>query len=237
MRIPANAVEGIFVRRVNRFRAEVRAGRKNLAVHVAHSGRLGELLVPGNRVLLIPAAGAERKTSHDLLLAGRPDGRGWVCVDARVPNKLMKEALEAGRLPGFEGFSRISPEPRVPGGRLDFCLTGEGVRPCWIETKCVTLVEEGVARFPDAPTIRGARHLRHLIGRARAGGRSAVLFIIARPDARSFSPNEKNDPLFAETLREAVSAGVTARALKCDVNKKRIQILDEIPMRIAPPPP
>ncbi len=236
MRIPANAIEGIFVRRVNRFREEVRIGRGNLAVHVAHSGRLGELLVPGGRALLVPAAGAHRKTSHDLLLAGRPDGRGWVCVDARVPNKLVKEALEAGRLPGFEGFSRISPEPRVPGGRLDFCLTGEGVRPCWVETKCVTLVEEGVARFPDAPTVRGARHLRRLIALARAGDRSAVLFIILRSDTKSFSPNEKNDPLFAETLREAISAGVTARALKCDVNKERIRIHGEIPMGIAPLP-
>ena len=86
------------------------------------------------------------------------------------------------------------------------------------------------------PTVRGARHLRRLIALARAGDRSAVLFIILRSDTKSFSPNEKNDPLFAETLREAISAGVTARALKCDVNKERIRIHGEIPMGIAPLP-
>ncbi len=231
MRIPSGAVEGVFLQRVNRFRADVRAGRKTLAVHVANSGRLRELLFPGNRILLIPAGKPNRKTTHDLFLARRPDGRGWVCMDARVPNRLVKEALETRRLPGFKGYTNVLPEHRVSGGRVDFCLTGRDRPPCLVETKSVTLVVDGVAIFPDAPTVRGARHLRHLTEHVRAGGRASILFIVLRSDANSFSPNDRNDPAFGQTLREAASAGVTVKAIKCRVTKNEIKISDEIPVR------
>jgi sugar fermentation stimulation protein A len=232
MRVPDKAVEGIFLKRINRFRAEVRAGRRKLAVHVPHSGRLGELLFPGNSVLVLPAENPDRKTAHDLLLAKRPGGRGWVCVDARVPNKLVREALEEGTLPGFEWYSEIQTEYRIPGGRLDFCLRGVELPSCRVETKSVTLVEGDTAVFPDAPTSRGAKHLRHLMEHVRTGGRAAILFIVLRSDAKCFSPNEKNDPVFAKILREAVSSGVAAIAVNCRVNKKKIELLNEIPTKL-----
>ena len=232
MRVPAIAVEGTFLRRVNRFRAEVRIGRRNLAVHVAHSGRLRELLVPGHRVLVVPAAGAHRKTSHDLLLADRPDGRGWVCVDARVPNKLVQETLATGRLPGFEGYGRAEPEFRIPGGRLDFRFTAGGLPPCWVEVKCVTLVEDGVALFPDAPTARGARHLHLLMKHHASGGRAAILFVVLRSDAGRFSPNDKNDRVFGQALRKTAAAGVTIRALRCRVTRRETSILEEIEIQL-----
>lgn len=230
MRIADGTIEGEFLRRANRFRAEVRAGEGTLGVHVANSGRLRELLFPGNRVVLLPAGKAGRKTSHDLLLARRPDGRGWVCMDARVPNRLVKDALEAGRLPGFAGYAQVRPEQRVLGGRMDFCLTGKNLPPLWVETKSVTLVADGVAMFPDAPTLRGARHLRHLTEHASSGSRAAVLFIVLRSDARRFRPYDENDPAFGRALREAVSAGVQAQALRCRVTRGEVQILDQIPV-------
>ncbi|MFQ5693169.1 MAG: DNA/RNA nuclease SfsA, partial [Nitrospinota bacterium] len=115
---------------------------------------------------------------------------------------------------------------------LDFRLTGPGLPACLGETKSVTLVPGGVARFPDAPTLRGARHLRHLTEHASAGGRAAVLFVVLRSDAKAFSPNDENDPAFGRALREAAAAGVTVRALSCRVSKREIELLGEIPVRI-----
>ncbi len=232
MRVPATAVEGVFLRRANRFRAEVRIGRKVSAVHVPNSGRLGELLFPGNRVLLLPVAGPNRKTRYDLLLAGRPDGRGWVCVDARNPNRLVKEAVEDGVLPGFETYSIAVPEPRIPAGRLDFLFEGNGIPPCLVETKCVTLVENGVALFPDAPTPRGTKHLRYLTERVRRGDRAAILFVVARSDAISFSANDENDAEFSQALREAVGWGVTVKALTCRITRRELRLMDSIPIRM-----
>ncbi len=167
MKVPGNVVEGIFVRRVNRFRAEVRIGKNVTAVHVPHSGRLAELFFRGNRALLLSAKGKKRKTIYDLLLVGKPKGQGWVCVDSRNPNQLVKEAVEKKALPGFENYSIAIPEPSIPGGRIDFRLEGNGVPPCFTEIKCVTLVKGDVALFPDAPTLRGTKHLRYLTERAR----------------------------------------------------------------------
>ncbi|MFQ5914979.1 MAG: DNA/RNA nuclease SfsA [Nitrospinota bacterium] len=233
MRTLANGVEGVFLRRLNRFRTDARVGRRILAVHVANSGRLRELLFSGNRVLLLPAGKAGRKTSHDLFLAGRPGGRGWVCMDARVPNQLAREALGAGCLPGFQGYTDVLPEHRISGGRVDFCLKGEDLPPCLLETKSVTLVLDGVAMFPDAPTLRGARHLSRLKEHVLNGGRAAVFFIVLRSDAKAFSPNDANDPAFGRALREAASAGVRIEAFKCRVSKREIQILKEIPVRFV----
>lgn len=227
-------VPGIFVNRDNRFRVQVKVGDHVESVHLPNSGRLGELLVPGHKVWLAPAdldRNPQRRTAYDLALvqfAGRP-----VSVDARLPGKLVAEALHHGRLTGFEGYATVHREVPLGESRLDFRLdAGSAQPPCWIEVKSVTLVQNGIARFPDAPTLRGQRHLRELIGAVKSGDRAAVLFVIQRDDAQCFAPYDEADPGFGQVLRQAAEAGVEVRAWRCRVNRKAIQLLDTIPVML-----
>jgi len=227
-------VSGIFVKRDNRFRVQVRVGGQIEAAHLPNSGRLGELLMPGHKVWLAPAdldRNPQRRTAYDLALvqfAGR-----LVSVDARLPGKLVAEALHQGRLTGFEVYTTIRGEVRLGDSRLDFRLDASPAEPpCWLEVKSVTLVENGIARFPDAPTLRGQRHVRELIGAVKSGDRAAVLFVIQRDDAQCFAPYDEADPGFGQVLRQAAEAGVEVHAWRCRVNRKAIQLLDTIPVML-----
>lgn len=207
-------------------------GRETMA-HVANSGRLGELLSPDNRMSLAPAAtSTTRKTAFDLALV-EVDGV-LVSVDSRMPNALLRESIEAGSLPDFGGYDYLAGEITVGDSRLDMVLSGEKGR-CYIEAKSVTLVEDGVALFPDAPTERGRKHLGALVGATERGDRAAMVFVIQRPDARSFSPNEDADPRFASALRDATEAGVGVYAYRCDVDRHRIEVCARVPVRLAQP--
>jgi len=219
-------IPGRFLHRDNRFRATVQvAGRKALA-HVANSGRLTELFIPDRPVWLAPASNPERVTAYDLKLVEYAST--LVSVDARLPNPLFAEALRSGILPGFP-YPDIRGEVKLGASRLDFRLSGpEGT--CWVETKSVTLVEEGIARFPDAPTGRGRRHLRELIEVCQLEDRAAVVFVVQRPDAVSFSPHQEADPEFASVLRQAVHSGVRIQAFTCQVTLESIAIRHEIPI-------
>ena len=224
-------VRGRFVRRDNRFRATVVVDGREAWAHVPNSGRLSELFVRGRSLWLAPADAPHRKTGYDLKLVEHPvPGRGdvLVSVDARLPNPLFAEALAAGRLPAFSCAS-FAREVGLGDSRLDFCLDGED-GACWVETKSVTLVEEGTALFPDAPTGRGRRHLRELQAAVEAGERAAVVFVVQRPDARSFAPHPTADPAFGDTLRAVAAAGVDVRAYACDVSRTTIAISHEIPV-------
>jgi sugar fermentation stimulation protein A len=227
-------VSGIFVHRDNRFRVRVRVAGHVEPVHLPNSGRLGELLVPGHEVWLAPAdldRNPQRRTAYDLALvqfAGR-----LVSVDARLPGKLVTEALHYGQLTGFEGYAAIRREVPLGDSRLDFRLeAGSAEPPCWIEVKSVTLVENGIARFPDAPTLRGQRHMRELIGAVKSGDRAAVLFVIQRDDAQCFAPYDEADPSFGQILRQAAEADVEVHAWRCCVNREAIQLLDTIPVML-----
>jgi sugar fermentation stimulation protein A len=229
MRFPL-LVPGRFYRRDNRFRATVLVEGEERWAHVPNSGRLTELFVPGQPLWLAPAEADHRKTAFDLKLVAYAGV--LVSVDARLPNPLLAEALAGGLLPDFP-YPEVAREVILGDSRLDFHLSGpDGV--CWLETKSVTLVEEGIARFPDAPTGRGRRHLLELEQACRAGQRAAVVFVIQRPDARAFRPHESADPAFAETLRRVAAAGVEVRALTCHVSLEEIAIAREIPVLLEP---
>ena len=225
-------VEGRFIKRLNRFAALVDVDRREYPAHIPNSGRLGELLVPGYRILLAPApaeASAARKTAYDLALV---DANGVLTsADARLPNKLVAEALAAGRLPRFAAYTAIRPETGYGDSRLDFRLQSDHpTRCCYLETKSVTLVEGGIALFPDAPTLRGVKHLRSLMHAVAAGHDAAVIFVIQRADARAFAPHDAADPLLGETLRAAVAAGVSAHAYRCQVDERAISLADPVPV-------
>jgi sugar fermentation stimulation protein A len=223
-------VSGRFVRRDNRFRVAVRVGGERVAAHLPNSGRLTELLVAGRPCWLTEFNSPRRKTRFDLTLvayAGR-----CVSVDARLPNALFAEAFASGELEPFHGYDRCQREVRLGESRLDFRLSGPaGV--AWVEVKSVTLVEDGIARFPDAPTLRGARHVRELAVAVEGGAEAAVVFVIQRPDARAFVPYDEADAAFGIALREAAEAGVGVYAWVCEVSQREIAIARQIPVELV----
>lgn len=221
MRLPPT-VKGRFLARQNRFRVLVEVDGHPVAAHLPNSGRLTELLTPGRPCRLVPRPLPHRRTPFDLLLVEYAGV--LVSVDARLPAPLFAEAVQQGRLPEFSGFTALEREVRCGESRLDFRLDGpEG--PMWVETKSVTLVEDGVALFPDAPTLRGGRHLRELIARVEAGERAAVVFVVQRPDAVAFAPHQEADPAFAARLTEAARAGVMVYAYRCNVGPDEMWII------------
>lgn len=230
MRWPQPLIPAHFVRRENRFRCLVEIHGTLTPAHLPNSGRLGELLVPRAAVWVHPTSdGSLRKTAGDLLLVSHAGV--WVSVDARLPGRLAAEALAAGRLAPFTGYTGLKTEVTIGESRLDLRLQGP-TGPCWVETKSVTLVEEGVALFPDAPTARGARHLRTLTALRGRGERTAVVFVVQRPDAVAFSPHPTADPVFAEALRQAYRAGVEVYAWRCTVDLEHIAVQDPIEVRL-----
>ncbi len=222
-------VKAVFLRRDNRFLVTVELEGKPVHAHLPNSGRLRELLSPGREVYLTPMRHPGRKTAFDLKLVRV--GQTLVSADARLPPLLLQEAIERGELPEFAGYPRIEHEPRFAGGRLDLLLVGAG-STCFVETKSVTLVEKGVALFPDAPTARGRRHLEKLASLVAQGYRAVVAFVVQRDDASVFAPNAEADPAFAATLEEVHSAGVEVRAYRCHVTLEEIRITGILPMKL-----
>jgi sugar fermentation stimulation protein A len=229
MQLSANLVEGRFITRLNRFVAMVEVEGQEVMVHVANSGRLGELLVPGYRMMLKPSSGDHRKTHFDLALVDL--GLTLCSADARLPSSLLAEALDEARVPEFRDYTTIRREVTYKESRLDLLLEGES-GPCFVETKSVTLVENGLALFPDAPTLRGIKHLRSLTDARKNGYRSAVVFVIQRDDAEAFSPHDVADPEFGLTLRSSVAAGVEAFAYCCRVTEKEIELTRRVPVQL-----
>jgi len=172
--------------------------------YLPNSGRLEELLRPQQRVFLKPVPVSHRKTGYDLALV---EIRGTlVSTDARLPNLLVKEALREGALSPFRGYRDVQREVRYRQSHLDFALVREEWH-CLIEVKSVTLVQDGIALFPDAPTLRGRRHVEELHTSVAEGGRTAIIFAVQRGDARAFSDNGRADPSFGRALRWAIRGG------------------------------
>jgi len=222
----APVLPGQFLRRENRFRALVCVDGVERAAHLPNPGRLSELLVPGRRVWLAPRDGAQRRTPCDLILVQH---HGLlVSVDSRLPNSLLAEALQSGRVSLGE-YDRLAAEVPLGASRIDFRLNGPaGVH--WVEAKSVTLVIDGVARFPDAPTARGRRHAQELTAAVDAGDVASIVFVVQRPDATSFAPNPEADPALAAALHEAAAHGVSLRAFTCWVSLEAVAIEGEIPV-------
>ncbi len=213
---------GSFIERPNRFSIWVDVnGRRELA-HLPNPGRLLEILIPKRRVLLRRARSEKRKTRWTAVGA---DLEGMlVSLDSTLPNRFLPEALKEEAIPPLRGWRIATREPRLGAGRLDFLLV-RGDERLYLEVKSVTLVEDGVALFPDAPTSRGRRHLLELAGAVREGDRAAVLFVVQRPDAVRFGPNAETDPAFAEAFREALEGGVAMYALVCSFDGERLHPL------------
>ena len=229
MRLPP-LIAGRFVSRLNRFRVTLRVEGREVDAHLPNSGRLTELLTPGRKCWAKPARSSQRKTDFDLKLVEYAGV--LVSVDARLPNPLFAEALEHERLAPFQACQGFDREVMLNESRIDFRLRMPDAF-LWVETKSVTLVENGVALFPDAPTARGSRHVQALAGAAREGDRAAIVFVVQRSDARSFAPYDAADPTFGEVLREAADVGVDLYAWTCRVSRHAIIIASQIPVDLA----
>jgi sugar fermentation stimulation protein A len=232
MKIEGKLVEGRFVARDNRFRVTMEVGGRNVWAHLPNSGRLGELLMPGRRAILVERPAAGRKTGYDLNLIEH-EGR-WVSVDARLPNDLVEEALAAGQLEPLASYASLRREVTFGRNRFDFLLDSADRPPCLVEVKSITLVIDGLGCFPDAVTARGRRHVTELALAIGSGYRAVVVFCVQRDDATGVRPHDESDPEFAQALRDAAAQGVEVYAYACRVEPGAVEILRRLPVHLAP---
>lgn len=223
-------VEGTFLRRPNRFIAHVEIDGKVEVVHVKNTGRCAELLQQGAKVFLQPSSNPERKTGWDLI--GVEKGQRLVNMDSQIPNAVVKEWLENGNL--FHDIIRIKPETTYGGSRFDLYVEADG-KKCFIEVKGVTLEEDGVVRFPDAPSERAVKHVNELAEAVKEGYEAYVFFVIQMSDVRYFTPNMDTHPAFGEALRKAAAAGVQVMAYDCHVTKNSIALRRGVPVVLQEP--
>ena len=223
---------GVFLGRPNRFVAEAELRGEVARCHVKNTGRLKELLVPGAGIWLQRCAKAERKTKYSLIAVEKPGPEArpvLVTIDSQAPNEAA--AAWVGR--GGDGLLRevtfLKREKKFGNSRFDLYFEADG-RKCFMEVKGVTLDAGGVAKFPDAPTERGVKHVEELAAAVSAGYRAYLLFVIQMKGIRAFAPNEETHPAFGEALRAAAQAGVRILARDCIVTEDTMTIDREVPV-------
>ncbi len=211
-------VRALFLKRKNRFVAQVELDGTLLDVHVKNTGRCRELLVPGNAVILSRADNPKRKTPYDLVAVYRGNGRLFN-MDSQAPNAVTGEWLKSLNI-----FDEIRPEYTIGDSRFDFHMIRDG-REHLLEVKGCTLVrEDGIGYFPDAPTERGVKHLKELAELSGRGYRCSVAFVIQTEGVYKVLPNMETHPAFGEALEAAAGAGVEIRCLPCRVWEDRLEI-------------
>ena len=219
-------VPATFLARPNRFVAEVLLPEgETIVCHVKNTGRCRELLVPGCKVWLETATHPARKTGYDLIAVEKGDR--LINMDSQAPNRVFGEWVAGSGV--FGDVSRIRPEYCYGESRLDFCLeTAGGIH--LVEVKGVTLESDGNARFPDAPTERGVRHIRELQRAAENGIDATLCFVIQMENARTLRPNDETQPAFGEAMRKAAAAGVRMMAWDCIVTPDGLSIARQVPV-------
>ena len=217
-------VSGVFLARPNRFIAHVQIGGQVEICHVKNTGRCRELLPPGAEVWCQESDNPARKTKYDLITVRK--GERLINMDSQAPNAAVREWLLAG---GFGEISELRPETVHGDSRFDFSFLKDG-RRCFLEVKGVTLENDGVCAFPDAPTERGSTHLRGLARAAEEGYGAYVLFVVQMEKVRYLHPNDGTDPAFGKALREAAEAGVQVMALDCKVTPGSMILNESLPV-------
>ena len=220
-------VEARFLRRVNRFTAFVELNGREEIVHVKNTGRCKELLLEGARVFLEEADKEGRKTKYSLIAVYKGDT--LVNMDSQAPNQMAAEALAEGKIIEIGEVDFLKREVKYENSRFDLFYQ-KGDKKGFIEVKGVTLEENGVAKFPDAPTERGAKHLKELIKAKEEAYEASVLFVIQMKGVKEFRPNEERDKNFTEALIEAAKAGVQILAYDCGVQVGQVWIENQIPV-------
>ncbi len=215
-----NTVKARFVKRLNRFTAEVELDGKTELVHVKNTGRCDTLLLEGAVVTLQRSSNPDRKTAYDLISV-YSDTLGWVNIDSTAPNYVTAEWLRKS------GYSLVKPEYKFGSSRFDFYME-RGKERCLLEIKGCTLVRGGVGYFPDAPTERGVKHLSELTAAVREGYSCSVGFVIPINGIREVRSNTEIHPEFAAALAQAKAAGVSVSFFICSVTENTLEIIEEI---------
>lgn len=224
-------IKATFIERPNRFVAYCEIAGEKEKVHVKNTGRCKELLVPGATVYLEEGHNPNRKTRYSLVAVEKGDL--LINMDSQVPNQVVEEGLKSGqvKLPGIEGtFELIKREQTYGKSRFDFYIETTKSEQIFIEVKGVTLEEEGIVKFPDAPTTRGVKHVEELIVATHEGYHCFVLFIVQMDRAKYFTPHEKRHPEFANALRKAYTEGVGILAYTCQVAVDGLEINQQLPV-------
>ena len=217
-------VKGIFKNRPNRFIAEVEVEGKLEIAHVPNTGRCKELLVDNAVVWLKPSDNPNRKTKFSLHFV---ENKGvLVSLYSQQANSIAYDAIINGKIKELSCYDFHQREKTVDNSRIDIYLANEN-EECYVEVKGVTLIVDGEARFPDAPTERGAKHLKELMKLKKEGNRCCVFFLIQHPIGRFFRPNWENDPVFSQTLNEAYESGVEILVYRCDNQLEGIELVPE----------
>jgi sugar fermentation stimulation protein A len=223
-------VRGEFIKRPNRFIAYVNIGGSVNVVHVPNTGRCKEILLPGAEVVLRCENNNNRKTKYDLIAVYK--NNNLINIDSQVPNKVVEEALKNHKIPRFENYNNIEREKTFGNSRFDFKLSQDAQKVCYLEVKGVTLEENGITKFPDAPTERGKKHVLELIEVKKSGREAAILFLIQMKNVSYFTPQDKTDKEFGQVLRLADKCGVDIMAYNCDLGEDFITLKDEIEVRL-----
>ena len=217
-------VKGIFKNRPNRFIAEVEVDGSLEIAHVPNTGRCKELLVENAVVWLKPSDNPKRKTKFSLHFV---ENKGvLVSLYSQQANSIVYDAIMTGKIKELEGYSIHQREKTVDNSRIDIYLANEN-HECYVEVKGVTLIIDGEARFPDAPTERGSKHLQELIKLKKEGNRCCVFFLIQHPAGKFFRPNWENDPKFSQTLNDAYFEGVEILVYRCDNQLDGIELIPD----------
>ena len=220
--------KAVFRKRPNRFIAEVEIQGKRETVHVKNTGRCKELLIPGTEVILEKCGNQNRKTKYDLICVNK-QGR-LVNMDSQIPNKAAEEWIKKGGL--FPEEVTIRPEKKYGNSRFDLYVESP-VRRAFVEVKGVTLEENNIVRFPDAPTVRGIKHVEELIHCMEEGYEAYLLLVIQMKGVKKFMPNWDTQPEFGQALIKAEKAGVKILARDCLVTEDTIEIQEEVPVDLT----
>lgn len=218
-------VKGSFLERPNRFIAKVSVDGTEETVHVKNTGRCRELLVPNATVYLEHWDTEHRKTKYDLIAVEKGDH--LINMDSQAPNKVAAEYLPAL----FPDYTYLKAEVKHGNSRFDFYLETPSEK-WFIEVKGVTLEEDGIVRFPDAPTQRGVKHIEELTHCLSEGYRAMILFVVKMRDVSHLEPNDRTHPAFGEALRKAKAAGVRIEAVDCIVTPDSVTARASLPIKL-----
>ena len=219
-----DTLEATFLSRPNRFVALVLAEGREIVCHIKNTGRLMELLVPGAKVILAKAKHAARKTAYDMVAVYKGDM--LVNIDSQAPNEAAFLFLKH-----YYPDAVVRREQRWQDSRLDFHVQGSGLS-LYVEVKGCTLEKDGIALFPDAPTMRGIKHLHALTSCVQRGHRAMVLFVVQMSPVKGFAPYDAMHPAFGEALRAAALAGVEVLAYECMIMERGMRIHQPVPVML-----
>lgn len=234
MKIINKTIKGSFVKRLNRFEGIVAVEGREQLVHIPNTGRCREILIEGACVILEIRESKTRKTSYELIMVYKGDS--LISIDSQAPNRIVEEAVKNAMIEEITDYKYVKREVFYQSSRFDLFLkrTDESGKEdsCYIEVKGVTLEIDWIAKFPDAPTERGARHLRELTDARREGYRAMLVFLIQMENTKYFTPNKLMDVQFAEALQYAHDNGVEILSYDCSISESEILLNRRIPVML-----